>query len=98
MAQYNPPHPGEVLRGLYLDQLDVSVTAAADALAMTRKAFSEFLNGHSGASPMMALRLARAFNTTPELWMNLQRDYDLWKAAQGFDGKRIKQLYEGDRA
>ncbi len=98
MKQHNPPHPGEVLRGLYLDSLGVSVTAAADALAIARKSFSEFLNGHSGASPVMALRLSHAFNTTPELWMNLQRDYDLRKAAQGFDASRVKHLYEGEGA
>lgn len=96
MKQHNPPHPGEVARELYLEGLGITVTAVADALGIARKSFSEFLNGHSGASPMMSLRLARAFDTTPELWMNLQRDHDLWKAAQGFNANEVKPLYQGD--
>lgn len=89
---YNPPHPGEVLRELCLDPVGVSVTDAAKALAVTRKALSELLNGSSGVSPAMALRLARAFDTSPELWLGLQQQYDLWKARRTVRLGKIRRL------
>jgi len=64
MEIHNPPRPGEVIRELCLEPLEISVTAAARALGVTRKALSELLNGRSGVSPAMALRLAKAFDTT----------------------------------
>lgn len=82
MQMYNPPHPGEVIRELCLEPLGVSVTAAAKALGVTRKSLSELLNGKSGISPEMAIRLSIAFKTTPESWLNQQVQYDLWKARQ----------------
>src|ERR1700720_64760 len=80
MPMYNPPHPGEVIRELCLRPLGVSVTAAARSLGVTRKALSELLNGKSGVSPSMALRLAIAFDTSPESWLNMQQQYDLYRA------------------
>jgi addiction module HigA family antidote len=76
----NPPHPGEVIRELCLVPLGLSVTAAAKALGVTRKTLSELLNGKSGVSPEMAIRLSIAFKTTPESWLSQQMQYDLWKA------------------
>lgn len=72
MNMHNPPHPGEVLKGLYLDPLNVTVTEAALALNVARKTLSGLVNGRSGISPEMALRLAKALNTSPELWLNMQ--------------------------
>jgi addiction module HigA family antidote len=68
MEIHNSPHPGEVIRELCLEPLEISVTAAARALGVTRKALSELLNGRSGVSPAMA-RLAKAFDTTAESWL-----------------------------
>lgn len=79
MHMYNPPHPGEVIRELCLTPAGLSVTAAAKALGVTRKSLSELLNGKSGISPEMAIRLSIAFNTTPESWLSQQMQYDLWK-------------------
>lgn len=76
---HNPPHPGETIRELCLKPLGLTVTAAAEALGVTRKTLSELLNGHSGVSPEMALRLSKAFDTTPESWLTQQMQYDLWK-------------------
>jgi antitoxin HigA-1 len=78
MHIYNPPHPGEVIRELCLEPLGLSVTAAARALGVTRKTLSELLNGKSGISPEMAIRLAFAFKTTPESWLIQQMQYDRW--------------------
>jgi addiction module HigA family antidote len=75
----NPFHPGEILQELYLEPLGLSQGIVAKHLGCTRAALNEIINGRRGISPKMACRLADAFNTTPELWLNLQRDYDLWQ-------------------
>lgn len=82
---HNPPHPGEIIRELCLDPLGLTVTAAAKGLGITRKTLSELLNGHSGVSPEMAIRLSRAFGGSPETWLGLQMQYDLWQAEQHAD-------------
>lgn len=75
---HNPPHPGEVLREWIPPE--ISVTAAAAALHVTRVTLSKILNGSSGISAEMALRLAKWLGTTPNLWIDLQAQYDLWRA------------------
>lgn len=85
-----PTHPGHILREMYLEPLGLSQTEAAANLGVTRKTFSMLLNGHQGISAEMALRLGKAFNTTPELWLNLQRNYDLWNAEQKVKLSQIK--------
>lgn len=77
---HNPPHPGEILAEECLKPLDLSVTAAAEALGVTRKTLSLILNGRAGISAPMALRLAKAFGTPPDFWLRLQIARDLWEA------------------
>jgi addiction module HigA family antidote len=89
---HNPPHPGEILREFCLEPLDISVTAAAEALGVARKTLSAILNGHSGISPEMAIRLGKAFDTSPESWLNQQMQYDLWVAEQRAPKLHIKRL------
>ena len=79
MAMHNPPHPGEVIRDLCLEALNLSVTDAAKKLKVTRKALSELVNGHSRVSPQMAVRISKAFGGSPESWLRQQMQYDLWK-------------------
>ena len=79
---HNPPHPGEVLRELWLNPLGLSVTAAAVALGVSRKTVSAILNGRAGISPEMAVRLSIAFDTSAESWLGQQMQYDLWCAEQ----------------
>jgi antitoxin HigA-1 len=88
---HRPSHPGEVLRELYLTPLCVTVTAAADALGVTRKHVSAIVNGRAPVTPDMALRLAAAFDTEPDLWVNLQAQYDLWQV-QGSARPKVKYL------
>jgi antitoxin HigA-1 len=76
---HNPPHPGSVLRD-YLGS--VSVTDAAKHLGVTRVALSRVLNGAAGISAEMALRLSEALGTTPELWLGMQAQYDLWQTSR----------------
>jgi len=82
---YNPPHPGEVLKGLYLQPLNLSITQTAKDLGVSRVTLSELVNGRRGVSPEMAIRLAQAFNTEVEMWLNLQRNYDLWQMQSRVD-------------
>jgi len=91
---YNPVHPGEVLKEMYLEPLGLTVTDAAESLGITRKTLSELINARSGVSTSMALRLAKAFGTTPELWLNMQQNYDLWKAKKKTRLSRVKVLFE----
>ena len=77
---FNPPHPGEVLKE-YLPET-LSVTEAASRLGVTRQAFSAILNGRTGISLEMAMRLSSSLNTSPDLWLGLQMQYDLWQAKQ----------------
>ncbi len=74
-----PTHPGRILKEFYLIPLDISNTGLAEILGVSRKAVSGIVNERKAITPEMALRLSRAFaNTTPESWLNLQRNYDLW--------------------
>jgi addiction module HigA family antidote len=75
---HNPAHPGVILRELYLVPLGITITQAAEALGVTRKHVSAIVNGRTPVTPDMALRLAVAFTTEPELWVNMQAQYDLW--------------------
>jgi addiction module HigA family antidote len=77
MRMHNPPHPGRVLRE-YLG--DIAVSTAAAHLRVTRVTLSRLLNGKAGISANMALRLAAALGTSAELWINMQMQYDLWRA------------------
>ena len=79
MQMHNPPHPGEILRGLWLDPMGISITEAAQALGVSRKTLSKIVNGRGALTPEMAVRLARAFSTSPESWLAHQAAYDLWQ-------------------
>ena len=92
MRMHNPPHPGEIIRGFCVEALDLTVTEAAEALGVTRKTLSTLLNGRAGISPEMALRLSRVFGRTPEGWLRLQLQFDLWKAEQSIDMTGLKRI------
>ncbi|MBA2654576.1 MAG: HigA family addiction module antidote protein [Gammaproteobacteria bacterium] len=79
---HNPSHPGKFIREVWLKPLGLTVTQAAHNLGVARKTLSALLNGHAGISPEMALRLGKAFNTSPESWLVQQMQYDLWKVKQ----------------
>jgi antitoxin HigA-1 len=89
---HNPPHPGEVVKELCLDPLGLTVTAAAEGLGVSRRTLSGLLNGHAGISPDMAIRLSKAFGRSPESWLQLQLQYDLWEARQRSDAIKVKHF------
>ena len=82
MEMFNPAHPGEIIREDCLKPLGLTVTAVAKGLGVTRKALSDLLNGHSGVSPDMAIRLEKAGWSTADHWLRMQMQYDLWHARQ----------------
>lgn len=92
MDMHNPPHPGEIIREFCVDDLNLTVTGAAESLGVTRKTLSMLLNGKSGISPEMALRLSKVFGRTPEGWLKLQHQYDLWKARQKIDIDHLHRI------
>jgi len=92
MIMHNPPHPGEVLRELCLEPLGLTVTAAADALGVSRKTLSAILNGRAGISPEMAIRLSIAFGASAESWLNQQTKYDLWLAEKNRKNLKVRKL------
>jgi addiction module HigA family antidote len=92
MRMHNPPHPGEVLKELCIKPLGLSVTETAKALGVSRKTLSAILNRRAGISPEMAIRLAKAFGTTPESWLNQQVHYDLWVAEQSGLDVNVRRL------
>jgi len=82
MPARRPTHPGQILKKMYLEPLGLTVTVLAETVGVSRKTMSAIVNERKSVTPDMALRLSRAFSTTPELWLNLQRQYDLWQAAR----------------
>jgi addiction module HigA family antidote len=92
MLMHNPPHPGEIIKELCLEPLELSVTEAAEALGVSRKTLSSIINGKSGISPEMAVRLSIAFDTSSESWLNQLMQYDLWQAEQHRKELRVKRL------
>jgi addiction module HigA family antidote len=92
MPMKNPPHPGEHLRYDYLEPLGLSVTAAAQKLGVTRQAVNNLVNGKSGISPEMAIRLSKAFGGSPEVWLGMQMRYDLAQAMRKAGEIKVKRV------
>jgi antitoxin HigA-1 len=78
-----PTHPGVIIKKDYLEPLSISIKDIAEILGVSRKTLSKIINGRGSITPDMALRLSMAFDTTPDLWLNLQKNYDLWNAEFG---------------
>ena len=92
MPMKKPCHPGEILREAIIDELGLSITAAADGLGIARKTLSEILNGHSGISPEMAIRLEQGIGSTAEQWLRLQMAFDLATAQGRSKNLKVKRL------
>ncbi|MCP4700933.1 MAG: HigA family addiction module antidote protein [Gammaproteobacteria bacterium] len=89
-----PTHPGNILKEDYLAHLEITVTEMASKLGVSKKTLSNILNEKGTVTPDMALRLSRVFETTPDLWLNLQKNFDLWQAEHSSnDWKKVQPLY-----
>ena len=88
-----PTHPGGILKRHYMEPLSLTVSEFAEILGVSRKTLSKIINEHSSITPDMALRLSKAFKTTPELWLTLQQNYDLWQAShKSADWKMVEAI------
>ena len=92
MAMKNPPHPGFSVRQDCLEPLGLSVTEAAKKLQISRKQLSAIVNGHSGISPEMAIRLDKAFGGGADTWFRLQAAYDLAQAMKKADRIKVERI------
>ena len=91
MPMKNPPHPGLSVRVDCLEPLGLSVTEAAKVLGVSRAALSRLVNGKAGVSPEMAIRLSKAFGSTPESWIRMQAAYDLAQAQAREDQIQVER-------
>src|SRR5437899_2202155 len=92
--QHNPPHPGEFIKATYLDSLNISLRKAAIELDVAPSTFSRLIKGKADLSPEMALRLSKAFGRTPESWMQMQTNYQLWQARKTIKLHRVHVIYQ----
>ncbi len=92
MAMHNPPHPGEIIREVYITPFELSVRKIAENLSVSPSTLNRLLNGESNISPEMALRLSKAMGRNPESWLAMQDQYDLWHARKNISLKQVKKL------
>jgi len=89
---HNPPHPGGIVRRQCLEPLHLTVTQAARGLGVTRQAFSDLVNEKAGVSVDMAIRLSKAFGSSPEIWIGLQTAYDLAQARSRMRNVKVRHF------
>lgn len=90
---FDPPHPGEILREEYLTPLNLSVTDFAKKLGVSRKNLSTIINEKTGISAEMAIRLSKALNTSPELWIGMQMEHELAQAMKKEKDLKVEKVY-----
>jgi addiction module HigA family antidote len=93
MKMYDPPHPGEIIKGLWLDPMSVSITEAAQAMGVSRKTLSKIVNARGRVTPEIALRLSMALGSSPESWLGHQAAYDLWEMEKHKDELHVVPLF-----
>ena len=92
MAMHNPPHPGEFITEVYLEPNNLSGWELAGKIDVSASTLNRILKGTSGISPEMALRLSKALGRSPESWLALQYNYDLWQARQHVKLERVRRV------
>jgi addiction module HigA family antidote len=93
MPMKNPPHPGRSIRNACLEPLGLSITEGAGVLGVTRQTLNNVVNGKSGISPEMAIRLSKAFGSTPETWLRMQLAYDLAQARKSESKIKVRRQH-----
>ena len=92
MKMKNPPHPGRIVRQECIEPLGLTVTEAARALGVTRQALNNLVNLKAGISPEMAIRLSKAFGSSPEVWLGMQIAYDLAQLEKNTGKIKVRAL------
>ncbi len=98
MIMFDPPHPGEFINEVYLEPYSISMRAAATNLGVSPSTFARLIKQQSGISPEMALRLSKVFGRTPESWLTMQDQYDLWQVKQKVNLGDVKPMNFAKRA
>jgi addiction module HigA family antidote len=92
VTMHNPPHPGEFIKEIYLDPYELSIRNLSENLGVSASTLTRVISGQSGVSPEMALRLSKAIGRSPESWLAMQHNYDLWQARQSLDLSRVTSI------
>lgn len=92
MVMHNPPHPGEFIKEVYLDPFNISYRNVAELLKVSPSTFSRLIKGDSSITPEMALRLSKALGRSPESWLAMQDNYDLWHAKKRVNLREVQKL------
>lgn len=92
MSMHNPPHPGEFIREVYLEPLDISYRTVAAKLKVAPSTFNRLIKGQSNISSEMALRLAKTLGRSPESWLIMQNNYNLWQAKKKINLDEVEEL------
>jgi addiction module HigA family antidote len=93
MPMKNPAHPGRIVRSACLEPLGLSVTDGAKVLGVSRQTLTKIVNGRSGISAEMAIRLAKAFGSTAETWLRMQASFDLAQARKTEGKIKVQRQY-----
>jgi len=92
MTMHNPPHPGEFIRATYIDPFDISIRSLAESLGVAPSTLARVVSMRSAVSPEMALRLSKALGRSPESWLAMQHNYDLWQAKRSADLSNVQKI------
>ena len=92
MAMHNPPHPGEFIRATYIEPFDISIRSLAKSLGVSPSTLTRLISRQSGISPEMALRLSKAVGRSPESWLAMQLNYDLWQTRKTTDLSGVQKV------
>ena len=92
MAMHNPPHPGEFIRETYIEPFDISIRSLAENLSVAASTLARIVSERSAVSPEMALRLSKALGRSPESWLAMQDNYDLWQARKSANLSQVRKI------
>lgn len=92
MRMKNPPHPGRIVRQECIEPLGITITEAAERLGVTRQTLNNLVNEKAGISPEMAIRLSKAFGSSPEVWLGMQMEYDLAQAEKKAGKIKVERI------
>ncbi|TDJ28502.1 MAG: addiction module antidote protein, HigA family [Gammaproteobacteria bacterium] len=92
MTMHNPPHPGEFIRATYIEPFEISVRSLAESLDVSPSTLARVVSTRSGVSPEMALRLSKALGRSPESWLAMQHNFDLWQAKRSADLSDVQKI------
>ena len=92
MTMHSPPHPGEFIRETYIAPFDISIRSLAESLGVSPSTLARIVAKRSAVSPEMALRLSKALGRSPESWLAMQHNYDLWVARSSADLSDVQKI------